>query len=99
MGKVNRGKGKQYGQGGAAFPFMVRDEETAWRTMNCRQATHPIFTCFLGSREEPPGGERCAPRRRVTTNPDSGVLLELPGGDGHPPGDADQLLVRFWCFE
>jgi len=26
MGKVNRGKGKQYGQGGAAFPFMVRDE-------------------------------------------------------------------------
>jgi len=49
--------------------------ETAWRMMNCRQATHPIFTCFLGSREEPPGGERCVARRRVTTNPDSGFCL------------------------
>jgi len=27
MGKVNRGHGKQYGQGGAAFPFMIRDGE------------------------------------------------------------------------
>jgi len=28
MGKVNRGHGKQYGQGGgAAFPFMMRDGE------------------------------------------------------------------------
>jgi len=25
MGKVNRGHGKQYGQGGAAFPLMMRD--------------------------------------------------------------------------
>jgi len=53
------------------------------------------FYLFLGSREEPPGGDRCAARRRVTTNPDSGFLLELPGDDEHPPGDADQ----FWCFE
>ena len=69
--------------------------ETAWRKMNCRQATHPIFTCFLGSREEPPGGERCAARRRVTTNPDSGFLLELPGSDEHSPGDADQFWFGF----
>jgi len=24
-------------------------------------------------------------------NPDSGFLVELPGGDEHPPGDASQL--------
>ncbi|QCE00353.1 hypothetical protein DEO72_LG7g1643 [Vigna unguiculata] len=52
------------------------------------------FYLFLGSREEPPGGERCVARRRVTTNPDSRFLLELPGGDEHPPGDADQ----FWLM-
>ena len=53
------------------------------------------FYLFLGSKEEPPGGELCTARRRVTTNPDSRCLLELPGGDEHTPGDADQFGFGF----
>jgi len=31
--------------------------ETVWWTITYRQATHPLFACFLGSWDEPPSRE------------------------------------------
>jgi len=67
--------------------------------MNCRQATHPIFTCFLGSREEPPGGERCAARRRVTDQPRFWVFAWTAWRWWKPARQRRPILVQFWCFE
>ena len=53
------------------------------------------FSCFLGSREEPPGGELSAARRRKLRRPVFWVDHELPGSEEHPPGDAFRFYLIF----
>jgi len=53
------------------------------------------FYHFWVFEEKPPGGELPTARRRVLESPIFWVLVELPGGDVYPPGDASHIGLIF----
>jgi len=54
------------------------------------------FSCYFWVLEvEPPGGVSLTARRHLVVHPVYWVLVEGPGGDEQPPGDANQFWFDF----
>jgi len=63
-----------------------------------RRAAHVVFVLFLGSKDGTAWRHESISQAMLGGQPNFWVFDKLPGGDEHPPGDANQFLVRFFMF-
>jgi len=56
------------------------------------------YCVFLGSCEEPPGGEALYRQATQACNPFLGFSDELPGGDEFSPGGASLFCSILWLY-
>jgi len=71
--------------------------KTAWRTMNCHQATHPISMQLWVPTEEPPGSITLLTKRRVLTSQFFGFCW-IAWRWWTPAKRREPILVPLWCF-